>query len=193
MSCVTCGGAGFHRAACPRLVSDLRALTGLAVILAAVGLCVVMLGVSFGPGALGLGGLLGGMALGAVGLGVASRGAGPLTSPQRIIFTLVGSLVSAFGVVVLGAGVVYLRTAHLHRQKSGDGMRFAVSGAGILLGGMVALAGATWVVTLWRRAKGWRRRMAIGAGLATLAVVIGAAAFGAWVEGQGSRCIGTCG
>lgn len=129
-----------------------------------------------------------------VGLTAATRRAGPLPGWGRALFTVLAVLVATGGLLVVGAGMLHLRTAHLNRQRWGEGIGFARVGAAVLvLGACVATASAGSLVALWGRSKGWRRVSTFAVALSIVGVVVASAMVVRWVEGHGVRCIGPCG
>lgn len=98
------------------------------------------------------------------------------------------------GAPVLAFALSGLREAHLYRQRSNEGLKFAWVALGVMAA-CVLLGVAT--IAAWRlRSLGssvTSRR--VFAAISVLLVVVMVAGVGAfvWVESHGDRCIGSCG
>ncbi len=100
----------------------------------------------------------------------------------------------ALGAALLGWGVASLREAHLYRQSSGEGLKFAwVSVA--LFWAHLLLGAAGWAIVRLRAAvsSDRARRAVLWLGVAIIVGLVVADALAIWVEWHGDRCIGPCG
>lgn len=118
--------------------------------------------------------------------GIASR-------PSNTAWRVVLAVTFVVGCAVLAIAAGGLREAHLYRQRTGEGLKFAWVGVGLvvangLLGGAafasVRLASTSRELTV--------RRSFLGLAVVIIAILVAADAFTVWVESRGDRCIGPC-
>ena len=109
----------------------------------------------------------------------------------RWVVFWVGLVVGAAAMIVATAG---LREAHLYRQRTNEGLKFALVGLLVFAANVLLIAAASAGANLSLPAAGSPRRRRLGAvaGFIVAGLVIGDAFF-LWVESHGDRCIGTCG
>lgn len=103
----------------------------------------------------------------------------------------VGSVVGVAAMIVATAG---LREAHLYRQRTNEGLKFAFVGLLMFAANVLLLGAASAATRLSVPASGAPRRqgLLIAAVVLVAGVVVGDVFF-LWVESHGDRCIGSCG
>lgn len=104
------------------------------------------------------------------------------------------SLVALVVAGVLFAGAAsHLPAAHLDRQATGEGLRFAPIGLAYVVASALGLPSVVALgVAAGRLARGPRRAARAVAVLSGIAVLV-CWALAIWVEWHGDRCIGACG
>ena len=100
----------------------------------------------------------------------------------------------ALGAWLIGWGVAHLREAHLYRQSSGEGLKFAWVFFAFFWAHL-SLGAAGWAVMRLRAGVGPTgvRRALFGIGVVIVGGLLAADVLFVWVDSHDDRCIGPCG
>ena len=117
------------------------------------------------------------------------------TPPRRpVIWWVVLPVYAAAGVWLVGWGVASLREAHLYRQSSGEGLKFAWVGFAFFCAHLLFGAVGWGIVRLRAAVSSDRaRRALLWLGVAIIVGLVVADVLAIWVEWHGARCVGPCG
>ena len=118
-----------------------------------------------------------------------------LTPRHRLIARwVVFSSTLVVGLAAMAVATAGLREAHLYRQRTNEGLKFAIVGLVMFAANVLLLSSASVAARLASPTPGAprRRALALVAG-SIVAVVLAGDAFFLWVESHGDRCIGGCG
>jgi len=97
------------------------------------------------------------------------------------------------GFAIVASGLAELRSAHLYRQSSGEGIGFVWPAILLVSGGGLVAGGSAGTLLLGVASTGRRRQLLFGLAALALCALAIAAAVAVWVVGRGDRCIGPCG